>query len=217
MAAAIATTAAVALGSAAVESPDGSGAAATADRRREPVPLPTGAERERLRETRGLDDVLSRSAPRATSGTVRREPAWLEGCRTAPQATLGGNGTVPEESLCELPGGFHLRGDAAAAWARLDLAYTARFGEEPCVTGGYRDLATQRSLYAVKPGLAARPGTSNHGWGVALDLCGGVESFGTVEYRWMTENGPAAGWVNPSWARAGGSRPEPWHWEYVGS
>ncbi|MDQ6524924.1 M15 family metallopeptidase [Nocardioides sp. LHD-245] len=52
---------------------------------------------------------------------------------------------------------------------------------------------------------------------MARALCGGVASFGTDEYRWMTVNAPATGWVNPSWARAGGSRPEPWHWEYVGS
>ena len=25
---------------------------------------------------------------------------------------------------------------------------------------------------------------------------------------------PAYGWDNPEWARAGGSKNEPWHWEY---
>jgi zinc D-Ala-D-Ala carboxypeptidase len=24
------------------------------------------------------------------------------------------------------------------------------------------------------------------------------------------------GWIHPSWAAAGGSRPEPWHFEYEG-
>ena len=30
----------------------------------------------------------------------------------------------------------------------------------------------------------------------------------------MVTHGPEHGWVHPSWAGAGGSRPEPWHFEY---
>ncbi len=31
---------------------------------------------------------------------------------------------------------------------------------------------------------------------------------------WLTEHGPSFGWFNPPWAQSGGSRPEPWHWEF---
>ena len=106
---------------------------------------------------------------------------------------------------------------AAADWVKLSRAYDERFGEAPCITDSYRSLAAQSSLYAVKPGLAARPGTSNHGWGVALDLCGGAESYSTEEYAWLAENGHRWGWSNPDWARLSGSRPEPWHWEHAAS
>jgi LAS superfamily LD-carboxypeptidase LdcB len=68
----------------------------------------------------------------------------------------------------------------------------------------------------VKPALAAVPGTSNHGWALAVDLCGGIQSFGTAEYAWMVANAPAFGWSNPPWARPGQGREEPWHWEFTG-
>ncbi len=62
--------------------------------------------------------------------------------------------------------------------------------------------------------FAAPPGMSNHGWALALDLGGGIQSYGTAQYEWMRANAPAYGWDNPEWARAGGSKNEPWHWEY---
>jgi LAS superfamily LD-carboxypeptidase LdcB len=67
-----------------------------------------------------------------------------------------------------------------------------------------------------KPHLAATPGTSVHGWGLAVDLCGGVERFGTTQNTWLLAHAPAHGWSHPAWAAAGGSRPEPWHFEYAG-
>ncbi len=73
----------------------------------------------------------------------------------------------------------------------------------------------QLDLQRRKPELSATPGTSTHGWGLAVDLCGGVERFGSEEHRWMRARGPDFGWVLPAWAREGSPREEPWHWEYV--
>jgi LAS superfamily LD-carboxypeptidase LdcB len=47
-----------------------------------------------------------------------------------------------------------------------------------------------------------------------VDLCGGIDNFGSPQYTWMAENAGDFGFENPSWARQGGSKPEPWHWEY---
>lgn len=129
-----------------------------------------------------------------------------------------GNGMIPPSALCPLWGtaGHRLRADAAYAFDRLSRAYAQQFGEPICVTDSYRDYAAQVDLYARKPELAAVPGTSNHGWGAATDLCGGIESFDAETHRWMTANAPAYGWFHPSWAQASGSRPEPWHWEFAG-
>jgi hypothetical protein len=62
------------------------------------------------------------------------------------------------------------------------------FGTPICITDCYRTYAGHVRLYGQKPVLAAVPGTSNHGWGLAVDLCGGIERFGTQQYAWMQAN-----------------------------
>jgi hypothetical protein len=128
------------------------------------------------------------------------------------------NGQIPLGALCPLRAapGHYLRADAAYAFDRLSYAYAHQFGTPICVTDSYRSYSAQVDLYARKPNLAAVPGTSNHGWGTATDLCGGIQDFGTPAHRWMTANAPLYGWFHPGWAQPGGSRPEPWHWEYGG-
>lgn len=125
------------------------------------------------------------------------------------------NGLIPGDKLCSLGVGNHaLRCDAATAYVQLSNAFAQRFGHQVCITDSYRSYAQQVALYAQKPSLAALPGTSNHGWGLAVDLCGGVQKFGSTEHRWMKANAGRFGWVHPRWAEPGGSRPEPWHWEF---
>lgn len=129
-----------------------------------------------------------------------------------------GNGQIPAAALCPLWGapGHLLRADAAYAFNRLAEAYAADHGEALCITDSYRTYQSQVRLKAAKPGLAAQPGTSNHGWGTAVDLCGGIQSFGTPQHRWMQANASLYGFFHPRWAQQGGSKPEPWHWEYGG-
>lgn len=126
------------------------------------------------------------------------------------------NGAIPVSALCEIAPGHHLRADAAFALQQLSAAYTAQWGASLCLTDSYRTFESQISLFGTKPDLAAIPGTSNHGWGTAVDLCGGIESFDSPTHRWMRDNAPLFGWFHPSWAQSDGSRPEPWHWEYGG-
>jgi len=132
-------------------------------------------------------------------------------------AAWGGwsNGQIPGEALCQL--GVHrhaLRCDAAASYGQLDAAFTAAFGTPLCITDSYRSLTSQVSAFARKPGLAAVPGTSNHGWALAVDLCGGINVSGSPQWTWMTANAARFGFVQPDWAAPRGEKPEPWHWEY---
>ena len=91
------------------------------------------------------------------------------------------------------------------------------FGTPICVTDSYRTYDEQVRLKREKPGLAAEPGTSNHGWGMATDLCGGIQNDGTAANNWLRQNAGRFAWFHPSWADPGGSGPyEPWHWEYAG-
>jgi len=129
-----------------------------------------------------------------------------------------GNGRIPPSALCPLavPAGGLLRADAAYAFDRLAAAYAARFGQPVCVTDSYRSYPDQVRVRAERPGLAAVPGRSNHGWGTATDLCGGIERFDTAPHRWMLLNAPLFGWFHPAWAEPGGTMPEAWHWEFSG-
>jgi cell wall-associated NlpC family hydrolase len=127
------------------------------------------------------------------------------------------NGFIPLTALCPIGVGGHvLRCDAAQSFQAMSAAFRSVFGRPLCVTDSYRTFDSQIRLYGLKPALAAIPGTSNHGWGLAVDLCGGAQSFGTPEYTWLTGAGPGFGWSNPPWAWPGRGREEPWHWEFTG-
>jgi LAS superfamily LD-carboxypeptidase LdcB len=128
------------------------------------------------------------------------------------------NGRLPSAALCPLWGtnGQMLRADAAASFNQMSRAYAQHFGSPICVTDSYRTYDEQVAVKEIKPDLAAVPGTSNHGWAMAVDLCDGVQTFGTATHDWMRRNSLRYGWFLPAWAMPGGSKPEPWHWEYAG-
>ncbi len=176
------------------------------------------AERERDRQA-ALLGVAATWGDEDGHGFAQRAPGALPaGACQGGDLSAYPNGQLPTSALCPLwssPGQL-LRADAAAAFVSLSHAFAADFGTPLCVTDSYRPLADQVRLAQTKPQLAARPGTSNHGWGVALDLCGGVQRFGSAQHGWMRQHAPLSGWFHPSWARADGSRPEPWHWEFAG-
>lgn len=126
------------------------------------------------------------------------------------------NGMLPDSSLRETVIGGRLAKSAARDADSLALAFASKFYRSLRATDTYRSLQGQRDVYASKgPGLAAFPGTSNHGWGTAVDVASNINRFGSVEHRWMQENAGRYGWEHPFWARQGGGREEAWHWEHV--
>ncbi len=128
------------------------------------------------------------------------------------------NGEIPSEALCPVWGvkGHRLRADAAAAFSEMAKEYAANFGAPICVTDSYRGFGAQVAVKIEKPDLAATPGLSNHGWGLATDLCDGIQTFGSATHNWMQANSMIYGWFHPAWAEQGGSKPEAWHWEFAG-
>ena len=128
------------------------------------------------------------------------------------------NGQIPDSALCPLnfAMGAELRCDAAAAIEQLNVAYREKFGTDLTISDSYRSYSSQVECRRTKGNLCAVPGTSNHGLGKAVDLGGGAQSFGTVQHLWLVANAGTYGWTWPAWAHLGGSKPEPWHWEYVG-
>src|SRR4051812_8796669 len=161
------------------------------------------------------------AVPGPTGGALKGEcgntvsPPSYDGARA-----WGGypNGLIPPSALCEIGvGGHRLRCDAAAAYRAMSAAFAGAFGTPICITDSYRGYDSQVKLYGEKPALAAGPGTSNHGWGLAVDLCGGIDRYGTPQYTWMVANAGRFGWLHPTWADQGNGREEPWHWEYAGT
>jgi len=124
-----------------------------------------------------------------------------------PELAAYGNGKIPAEALVPIGHGDHrLHGPAAAAFRRME-ADAAAAGVRLGVTDSYRTLESQVDLARRKGlhshgGLAATPGTSNHGWGLSLDL--DLDAHGQ---QWMREHGWRYGFVEDV-------PREPWHWTY---
>jgi zinc D-Ala-D-Ala carboxypeptidase len=131
--------------------------------------------------------------------------------RTGPPPELQayGNGRIPPEALAPLGVGDHrLWAPAAAAFQALAAA-AARDGVTIGVNSSYRDLAGQQAMvdrYGLysQGGRAAAPGSSNHGWGLSLDL-----QLDDRAQAWMRANAGAFGF------REDVPR-EPWHWTFTG-
>lgn len=75
------------------------------------------------------------------------------------------------------------------------------------ITSGYRSRAEQEHLYALykagKGNIAAKPGTSNHETGTAIDFANTPGA-----YAWLKKNAPKFGLHN--------FPPEPWHYSLTG-
>lgn len=139
--------------------------------------------------------------------------------RTVAAHTTDGyaNGTIPLAVLCPVSfaPAHRLRCDAADALDRLNTAFRAALGTNLTLSDSYRSLGGQYAVKKAKPFLAATPGTSNHGWGLAVDLSGGVESYDSRPYAWLKQHATEYGWRHPAYMDRGGSGPhEPWHWEF---
>ncbi|MBC3762779.1 D-alanyl-D-alanine carboxypeptidase family protein, partial [Quadrisphaera sp. RL12-1S] len=167
-------------------------------------------EAQRLQAAKDAADQAAADHRAAIQGLVGQ----CSGVR--PDTDGSRNGRLDDDQMCDLwSPGHQLRSDAAVAFAELNLAYHDHFGKDIVITDSYRSYAAQVAVRRKKPGLAAVPGTSEHGWGLAVDLGDGVQNS-DEHYDWLIENAPKYGWDHPSWARRGGGGPyEPWHWEFV--
>ncbi|CAB4887742.1 unannotated protein [freshwater metagenome] len=130
------------------------------------------------------------------------------------------NGYLPPEALGRSHTGCTLSLDAAAAYEAMSLAAEAD-GLVLEHSGCYRTYEGQvqtRARWCLIGScrFGAVPGTSMHGWGLAVDLKIGnraLEYTDTV-FVWLTANSGRFGFLHPRWAEPSGSSPEPWHWEY---
>jgi D-alanyl-D-alanine carboxypeptidase len=118
-----------------------------------------------------------------------------------------GNGKIPASALEQVGNTRHkLWAPAAESLTRL-MADAKKDGVTIGITDSYRpyaeqvDLARRKGLYS-QGGLAAKPGTSEHGWGMAADL-----DLNAQGLAWMKQHGAEYGYVN-------NVPRESWHWAY---
>jgi hypothetical protein len=155
----------------------------------------------------------TRRTVRATDTAVRALGRYL--------ATIGyENGRLPASALRRSTTGCRMYAPAAVAYdAMAAAASEAGFRLEH--SGCYRTYQQQVLLRQARCAqnrckFAAVPGTSMHGWGLAVDFKIGNRA---LDYRdplfaWLSANAGRFGYVHPQWARQGGNLQEPWHWEY---
>jgi zinc D-Ala-D-Ala carboxypeptidase len=144
----------------------------------------------------------------ATSSTGSSNTAYTLNSKGIPKDLAAyGNGKIPATALKQVGDtGDKLWAPAAESLTRL-MADAEKDGVKIGITDSYRpyaeqvDLAKRKGLYS-QGGLAAKPGTSEHGWGMAadLDLNGKASS-------WMKQHAAEYGFVN-------NVPRESWHWAY---
>lgn len=148
------------------------------------------------------------------AGLSRADARWGVDSLDAATATvvpvvlqIYGNGRIPSSALAPIGIGEHrLWAPAASAFDQMRVDAAAD-GVDIGVTDSYRgydeqvDLVRRKGLYS-QGGLGAVPGTSAHGWGLALDV--DVNEAGQA---WMRVNAGRYGFVETT-------PREPWHWEY---
>ncbi|MEV6599282.1 M15 family metallopeptidase [Actinoplanes sp. NPDC051346] len=118
-----------------------------------------------------------------------------------------GNGKIPANALGKVGNTNHKLWAPAAESLNQMIADAKAQGVTIGITDSYRsydeqvDVARRKGLYS-QGGLAAKPGTSEHGWGMATDL-----DLNSKAQAWMRANGEKYGFSE-------NVPREPWHWEY---
>lgn len=176
---------------------------------------------QKYREARGKDPAPGLVLPgivdsSASSSILYPIPAGVTQLKSS-EVGWGGysNGQIPSSALAY---GSYVNGTgghplAVESWQKM-ATEAAKDGIN-LACGMYRNLEGQEAL---KNGAGVKkPGTSNHGWGLAADVNDipkGPSGVNSPTYIWLKNNAYKWGWGHPSWAQPGGSKPEPWHWEF---
>jgi hypothetical protein len=197
------------------------------------------------------DDSCSRMGVGSTTATPGSDSTDTSGAIGAPNTSTGrsqgawggySNGKIPESAMTKITASFlgvssgdtiqicntkmsnpYLNPSAAVSIKALNDAFKQKYGHMMYFQSCYRDIAGQEYAKAKYGSGAATVGTSNHGWGLAVDIgpnpkkdqgCDSSSSNLTAAEKemcqWITDNAPKYGWKNgkdvvPS---------EQWHFEY---
>lgn len=136
-----------------------------------------------------------------------------------------GNGRLPTNILTPLTfaRGF-LYKPAADSFEKMVADYKGTGNTFPGITDHYRPIEVQLRLAIEKPRLAARPGTSMHGWGLAIDFNNNRQPVNNWDpfLQFLKTNAHKYGIYGLAAVKGdafysqGFWRGEEWHWEFRG-
>lgn len=156
--------------------------------------------------SRVFDNELTRATD-LMSSSARATAVTASPLRPPDDLVAYGNGRLPDSALESIgQGGHRLAHDAARAFKAMAAA-ARRDGVVLSVSDSYRSLEDQQNMvdshgHYDDGGLAAEPGTSAHGWGLAVDV-----DIDARTLRWMRAHASQYGFAEDV-AR------EPWHWTF---
>ena len=104
-----------------------------------------------------------------------------------------------------------LKKEAAEAYLQM-VAAAKESGITWVINDSYRSFDRQVAQKRESGSLAATPGKSNHGCGLAVDL--GTQIYNRPPYQWLMKNASKFGFKR-IYLSGRGEQPESWHWEYT--
>lgn len=145
-----------------------------------------------------LSEALATQSPKTTRLNSEGIPTNL---------AAYGNGRIPSSAIQPVGATGHRLWEPAAQQLTQLIEDARGAGVDIGITDSYRsydaqvDVARRKGLYS-QGGLAAVPGTSDHGWGMAVDL-----NLDSKAQAWMRSHAPAYGFHEDT-------PREPWHWGF---
>ncbi|WP_305789341.1 M15 family metallopeptidase [Symbioplanes lichenis] len=146
-------------------------------------------------------------AQNATPASAANKTYTLNSKGIPTELAAYGNGKIPAGALEKVGSTGHKLWAPAAENLNRMMQDAKAQGVHIGITDSYRpyeeqvDLARRKGLYS-QGGLAAKPGTSEHGWGMATDL-----DLDGKALKWMRANADKYGFVE-------NVPRESWHWAY---
>jgi LAS superfamily LD-carboxypeptidase LdcB len=160
----------------------------------------------------GMFDMVRQQAASQPRPRPKPKPKQTAEPSYSPGGGGGGNYSTAKGAV-GARGAYGLEAGAGTRLQALQQAYRQQFGSDLPVLSGGRTYQEQVKLYndykAGRGNLAAKPGTSVHESGRAVDFGGPAHGYGKQQ-TWLAQNAPKFGW---HWAGKNFSQVEPWHFE----
>jgi hypothetical protein len=188
-----------------------------------PIESPTGEE-VTAAGTAGTGGSGGGGGGGGTTPTAKRSG----GTTRTIEKTAYKNGQIPDSKLRYINNWTYYKGDIQSDGGRIRLYDKASVALDKLlaaaeadkvefkVNSAYRTYQDQVDVERRYPAVAAKPGTSNHGFGLAVDLARKDKKALTPsmkEYQWMKKNADKYGFRRLPWGNKGEAW-EAWHWEY---